>query len=136
MSIKTRRSHAKRTPKASRGSRRDSPASATTAATNANPVTARPVVIATDGSRLAGSAIRITRLMADSGQWAPDVMTVIEPLPVSVADMTLGAPSIAYQQSLTDGLLPRIHQQLVRGGGKDWKFTVQFGRVAPVIARF
>jgi len=50
--------------------------------------------------------------------------------------MTLGPPTIAYQQGITDGLLAGIQRQLDRGGGGDWKFTIQFGRVASVIARF
>ena len=98
--------------------------------------TPRTVVIATDGSRLAGSAIRVARLMSKNGQWAPQAVTVLEPLPVSVADMTLGPPALGYQQEITDGLLGAIETQLVRGGGKAWKLAVQFGRAAPVIARY
>ena len=107
-------------------------------AENINPTVGRPrpVVLATDGSRLAGSAIRFTRLMADRGLWAPQAVTVLEPLPVSVADMTLGPPTLVYQQEITDGLLGAIELQLARSGGKDWKLTVQFGRAAPVIARY
>lgn len=96
----------------------------------------RTVVIATDGSRLAGSAIRVARLMSERGQWAPQAVTVLEPLPVSVADVTIGPPTLVYQQEVTDGLLGAIATQLARGGGKDWKLAVQFGRAAPVIARF
>ena len=107
-------------------------------AKHAPPAAGKPksVVIATDGSRLAGAAIRFTRLMSDRGLWAPQAVTVLEPLPVSVADMTLGPPTLVYQQEITDSLLAGIELQLARGGGKDWKLAVQFGRAAPVIARF
>jgi nucleotide-binding universal stress UspA family protein len=94
------------------------------------------VVVATDGSRLAGAAIRFARIMADRGVWTPQAVTVLEPLPVSVADMTLGPPTLVYQQEITDGLLAGIELQLKRGGGKDWKLAVQFGRAAPVVARY
>ncbi|HEX7938662.1 MAG TPA: universal stress protein [Gemmatimonadaceae bacterium] len=91
--------------------------------------------MATDGSRLAGSAIRVARLMADAGRWAPQALTVLEPLPVAVADVSLGPPALAYQQGITEGLLGAIQGQLAHGGGSDWKLAVQFGRAAPVIAR-
>jgi nucleotide-binding universal stress UspA family protein len=74
--------------------------------------------------------------MAETGQWEPQAVTVLEPLPVSVADVTLGPPTLVYQQEITDGLLSSIEMQLVRGGGKNWKLAVQFGRAAPVIARY
>jgi nucleotide-binding universal stress UspA family protein len=74
--------------------------------------------------------------MANRGLWAPQAMTVLEPLPVSAIDMTLGPPALGYQQEVTDGLLAAIERQLVRAGGKNWRLAVQFGRAAPVIARY
>jgi len=96
---------------------------------------ARPVLIATDGSKVAGSAIRLARIMADSGEWAPEVVTVFEPLPVSVADVTLGAPAPAQVQAITDSVLGLIKNQVRRAGGADWRLSVEFGRAAPGIVR-
>src|SRR5688572_13224797 len=61
-----------------------------------------PVLVATDGSRIANAAIRLASFMAERGEWAPQAVTVFEPLPVSVADMTLAPPGPLYQQTLTD----------------------------------
>jgi nucleotide-binding universal stress UspA family protein len=96
---------------------------------------ARPVLIATDGSKVAGSAIRLARIMADGGEWAPEVVTVFEPLPISVADVTLIAPTPAYAQVVTDSVLGLIRSQIRRAGGADWHLSVEFGRAAPGIAR-
>ena len=96
---------------------------------------ARPVLIATDGSRVAGSAIRLAKIMADAGEWAPEIVTVFEPLPVSVAELTLAAPTPAYLQGVTDSLLALIESQVRRAGGADWRLSVEFGRAASGIAR-
>lgn len=118
----------------SRPRRRTVPRSARPAATS----TERPraVVVATDGSRLAGAAIRLAYLMASERRWEPQTVTVLEPLPVSVADMTLGPPTLGYQQEVTDSLLGTIQSHLKRNGGGEWPLSVQFGRPAPVVARF
>ena len=96
---------------------------------------ARPVLIATDGSKVAGSAIRLARIMADSGEWAPEVVTVFEPLPVSVADVTLGMPAPEQVQVVADSVLGLIKNQVRRAGGADWRLSVEFGRAAPGIVR-
>ncbi len=120
-----------------RTARNPAPRRAKAQASIARPVkAARAVLVATDGSTLASAAIRIAKLMADQGVWAPQAVTVLEPLPVSVADMTLGPPALVYQQEVTDSLIGAIQQQLRRRGGADWKLSVQFGRAAPVISRF
>jgi nucleotide-binding universal stress UspA family protein len=84
---------------------------------------------------VAGSAIRIAKIMADAGEWAPEIVTVFEPLPVSVAEMTLTAPTPAHVQVVTDSLLGLIRSQVRRAGGADWRLSVEFGRAASGIAR-
>jgi nucleotide-binding universal stress UspA family protein len=95
----------------------------------------RPVLLATDGSRVAGAAIRLTRTMVVDGLWSPQAVTVLEPLPIAVADVTLGAPIPAYTNDLTDSVLGAVRGQLRRLGAPDWNLAVQFGRVAHSIAR-
>lgn len=95
----------------------------------------RRVLIATDGSRVAGAAIRLTRTMMVEGPWAPQAVTVLEPLPVSVADVALGAPTLGFQQEVTDSVLGAVRAQLRRLGAPEWNLSVQFGRVAHSIAR-
>lgn len=101
----------------------------------AAPTLARPVLVATDGSRVAGAAIAVARLMAANGAWAPEAVTVLEPLPVSMADVALGTPTLAYQRDITDSVLGAVRAQLRRAGAGGWNLAVQFGRIAHSIAR-
>jgi nucleotide-binding universal stress UspA family protein len=96
---------------------------------------AKRVMVATDGSRVANAAIRFATLMAERGTWTPEALTVFEPLPVSVADITLGPPGLTYQQAVTDSLLERIRRQVRRYGGRAWNILTEFGRSAPSIVR-
>lgn len=94
-----------------------------------------PVLVATDGSRAAAAAIRLATLMAERGTWAPEAMTVLEPIPVSVADMTLGVPSVEYSDAFTNSLVGAIQTHLRRYGGSAWKLAVEFGSAATSIVR-
>lgn len=97
--------------------------------------TLRPVLVATDGSRPASAAIGIARLMADRGAWAPEVITVCEPLPTSLGELTLPVLSGQQEVALTNSILVNVKRQLCRYGAASWKFAVQFGRAAPSIVR-
>jgi hypothetical protein len=66
------------------------------------------VIVATDGSIVANAAVNFSRLMAERNVWAPELVTVVEPLPVSVADTVLGSPSAMYQQAVADSTLGMI----------------------------
>lgn len=96
-------------------------------------VSARPtmrVLVATDGSAVAASAIRWARLMATGGKWAPEMVTVLEPLPVAAADAVLGSPPPEAMEVYTDSVLGRIRAQLTRFGVGHWPFTTRTGRAA------
>lgn len=68
-----------------RGARR--PAGAAVAPPAPRPrANARPVLVVTDGSRPAAAAFRFARRMAERGFWAPEVLTVAEPMPASVSE--------------------------------------------------
>lgn len=73
--------------------------------------------------------------MADQGEWAPDVLTVCEPMPVVVGDVMLPAPPTQIHVALTDSLMATIRRQLRSYGATSWSFSVEFGRAAPVIVR-
>ena len=94
----------------------------------------RRVLIATDGSQAASAALRIARLMTDRGQWAPEVLTVCEPLPLSVGEITLPAPVTQHEVALTDSMITAIKRQMRRHGAAGWQLAVKFGRAAPLIA--
>jgi nucleotide-binding universal stress UspA family protein len=73
--------------------------------------------------------------MAERNVWAPELVTVVEPLPVSVADTVLGSPSAMYQQAVADSTLGMIRRQIRRYGASGWKLMTEFGRSVPSIVR-
>jgi len=91
---------------------------------------ARTVLLATDGSRAAGAAIKFARAMADAGAWVPEVITVLQPLPVTVADVALPSSTFYSEPALTDGVIGSIRRQLLRLGGASWNFGFEFGSAA------
>ncbi len=95
---------------------------------------ARRVLVATDGSRPASAAVRFAHLMAESGRWEPEVITVLEPMPISASEFALASPVPEIQEVLTESVLTRIRRQLKRAGGDAWALELEFGRVAPTIA--
>jgi len=119
----------RRTVKKARPVRHASPATAVAATS-----TRRRVLIATDGSRPSVAAIKLSRAMEQLGFWTPRVITVCEPLPVSIAGTMLPAPT-QYEVLLTDSLITDLQRQLRRYGGADWPLTVEFGRAGPLIVR-
>jgi nucleotide-binding universal stress UspA family protein len=90
----------------------------------------RPVLVATDGSRAAGAAIKFARAMADTGVWQPEVVTVLQPLPITVADVALPGGPILAEPALTGGVIGAIRRQLRRLGAASWDFRVEFGTAA------
>jgi len=129
------RRSARKTRKPRRHLSAPSPVDRVTAASATSPRTPRPVLLATDGSRLASAAIKMARRMATLGEWAPELLTVLEPLPVSVGDMVLPAPPAQYQIVAGDSIVAAIKRQLRTHGDSSWKLTTDFGRAVPAIVR-
>ncbi|HEU4993616.1 MAG TPA: universal stress protein [Gemmatimonadaceae bacterium] len=98
------------------------------------PPLARPVLVATDGSKAAGAAIQFASAMADAGVWQPEALTVLEQLPVAVADVALPAQSVMIDPNIEGGLLETIRRQLREIGGGSWPLAVEFGGAARAIA--
>lgn len=97
---------------------------------------ARHILVATDGSRAAGAAIKFARAMADAGVWQPEVVAVLEPLPVTVAEVALPVGSLVSPPALTGGVIGAIRRQLRRLGSASWDFRIQFGSAARSIVEF
>ncbi|MEX2177226.1 MAG: universal stress protein [Gemmatimonadaceae bacterium] len=95
----------------------------------------RRVLIATDGSRQATAALRFARTMADAGAWAPEILTVCEPMPIAVGDVMLPAPPAQIEIAHADSLTATIRRQLSRYGAASWNLVVEFGGAAPEIVR-
>jgi nucleotide-binding universal stress UspA family protein len=104
-----------------------------TASASIEPMTARPVLVATDGSRAAAAAIKFASAMAGAGRWRPEAVTVLEHYPLAVADFVLPVPTIVAEPEISQGVIGMIRRQLRRFGAASWKLRVQFGRVASTI---
>src|SRR5256885_231129 len=77
---------------------------------------ARPVLVATDGSRAAGAAIKFASTMARASAWAPEVLTVFEHLPIAVGSVVLPKAPVVYEPVFQEGVLAVIRRQLRRLG--------------------
>ncbi len=86
----------------------------------------RKVLLAVDGSRAANAAARLARRLSQLNLWAPDVITVTQPLPTYVGDYVLPAPPLA-QDVIENNTLLRLKAQLRRHGLPAWPVHVRFG---------
>ena len=94
---------------------------------------ARRVLVASDGLRPSAPAIRLARVMATEGAWAPEVITVREHLPVSVGDAMFPAPIIPMDPGAPDGMVETVRTQLRRLGCADWKLYSEIGSAPATI---
>lgn len=86
----------------------------------------RKVLIAIDGSRASNAAIRFVRRMAQLNLWAPEAITVAQPLPTYVGDFMLPAPPLS-QDVVQNGILIGLRTRLRRHGLPAWPANVRFG---------
>ena len=96
-------------------------------------VEARRVLVATDGSSPAQAALMLARWMEQAGTWAPSAVTVLERLPVPMAELVVAPPPVEMQQSINDGLMQNIAKQVNRFGSAGWTMDVEYGSAAPGI---
>jgi nucleotide-binding universal stress UspA family protein len=87
---------------------------------------AKRVLLALDGSRPANAAMRFARRMAERGGWAPEALTVSEPIPTYVGDIVLPAP-VTPHDLMTGNILLGLKSQLRRHGLPTWGAHVQIG---------
>lgn len=90
----------------------------------------RPVLVAADGSKAALAAIRFARVMEEAGAWQPEAITVIEHLPVAVADVALPMPLVVTEPALIEGPVANVKRQLRRLGARTWPFRSEMGPAA------
>lgn len=93
----------------------------------AAPRTARPVLVATDGSKASQAAIKFARAMEETGAWKPEALTVVEHLPVAVADVALPIPVMMSDPIVVEGPITSVKRQLKRLGARDWPFRSELG---------
>lgn len=86
----------------------------------------RKVLIAVDGSAASNAAVRFARRMAELNLWAPDAITVAQPLPTYVGDILMPAQPLA-QDVVQNNVLLAIRAQLRRHGMPTWPANVRFG---------
>lgn len=86
----------------------------------------RKILIAVDGSRASNAAMRFARRMAQLNLWAPDAITVAQPLPTYVGDFLMPAPPLS-QDVVQNGVLLQLRTQLRRHGLPAWPSNVRFG---------
>jgi len=86
----------------------------------------RRVLIAVDGSRASNAAIRFARRMAQLNLWAPDAITVAQPLPTYMGDFLMPVPPIT-QDVVQNNVLLGLRTQLRRHGLPAWPASVRFG---------
>ena len=92
------------------------------------------VLVATDASRAASAAVKFASVMAEHGAWEPEALTVIEHLPIAVAEVALPPAPIVSEPEMTQGVIAAAKRQLRRFGGASWTLRVQFGGAAHTIA--
>lgn len=98
--------------------------------------TGRRVLVATDASKASTAAIRFARSMEDSGAWIPEALTVIEHLPVAVADVMLPTPIAVMEPVLMEGPLSEVRRQLQRYGASAWPFRSELGAAPALITEY
>ena len=86
----------------------------------------RKVLVAVDGSRASNAAVRFARRMAQLNLWAPDAITVAQPLPTYVGDFLMPAPPLS-QDVVQNSVLSQLRTQLRRHGLPSWPANVRFG---------
>ena len=95
----------------------------------------RRVLVATDGSKASAAAIRLARSMEETHAWIPEALTVIEHLPVAVADVMLPTP-VAVEPALIEQPISEVRRQLQRYGAKAWPFKSEIGGAPAIITEY
>ena len=86
----------------------------------------RKILVAVDGSRPSNAAVRFARRMAQLNLWAPEAITVAQPLPTYVGEFLMPAPPLS-QEVIQNNVLLSLRTQLRRHGMPAWAATVRFG---------
>jgi nucleotide-binding universal stress UspA family protein len=96
----------------------------------------RRVLVAIDGTKSSVAAIRFAREMEDTGIWQPEAITVVEHMPVAVADAMLPMPMPIDEPALIEGPIKAVQRQLQKLGAGAWPFRSEMGPAASGILEF
>lgn len=100
------------------------------------PAGAPPVVVAIHGRAASTAALRVGAALARRDGEPLEVLTVEERLTSGAKGFCLDAPALESDAVRRSGVLATIRTQLLDTlGHEDWRLHVEFGRVAPSIAR-
>jgi len=96
-----------------------------------------PIVVATDGTTSADSALKAAAMMSATVGAAVTVLAVLEPLPLVAADYGLLLPPVEADDARRTALVERVRDQIVETAGPrpQWTVEVRDGDPASVIAR-
>lgn len=96
-----------------------------------------PVLVATDGTESADSALRAAAMLAAHSRADVIALAVLETLPLIAADYGILIPPIDTPSARRDGLLQRVRAQLrkLELDGDDWTVEIREGDPATTIAR-
>lgn len=95
--------------------------------------TTRHILVATDGSRTAGAALRLTAEMLRSAPGHLTVLTILEPGTSYVKDVLFDGGRLLRDDVRTHNVLDRVALQLRSLGLNQFALRVAFGRPGPTI---
>src|SRR6186713_1851591 len=96
-----------------------------------------PILVATDGTKSAESALRAAATMARHAEADVVVLSVLEGLPLVAGDYGMIIPPIDTDETRRQALLGRVRDQLnaLGSGTAGWKIEIRDGDPATTIAR-
>jgi len=96
-----------------------------------------PILVATDGTKSAESALRAAATMARHAEAEVVVLSVLEGLPLVAGDYGMIIPPIDTDETRRQALLGRVRDQLnaLGSGTAGWKIEIRDGDPATTIAR-
>ena len=93
-----------------------------------------PLVVATDGSRASGAALRIAALLAARQECRIEVVTVEETFPAGPEGVPISSETVRRERMTDDTQLGRVRRQICATlPANSWNLHVEFGRVGPII---
>jgi nucleotide-binding universal stress UspA family protein len=94
-----------------------------------------PILVATDGSRASGAALRIAAALAARQGRRIEAVVVEETFPITRDGVSIGAETLRQERLPDATQLGRVRRQLCAILEADtWNLHVEFGRVGPTIA--
>jgi nucleotide-binding universal stress UspA family protein len=116
--------------------RKATPSKSKRSSADADATRTRRVLVAIDGTDASAAAIRFAREMETTGLWKPEAITVVEHMPVAVADAMLPMAMPIDEPALMEGPIKAVQRQLQKHGADGWPFRSEMGPAAGGILEF